>query len=71
MQQVTPVIEQYGLLIVFLNVLLAEGGLPLPAFPILIAATALVTGVRHQVPEIILAGGRRLPDCGRCLVLGR
>jgi membrane protein DedA with SNARE-associated domain/rhodanese-related sulfurtransferase len=56
MQQVTPVIEQYGLIIVFLNVLLAEGGLPLPAFPILIAATALVTEVRHQVPEIILAG---------------
>jgi membrane protein DedA with SNARE-associated domain/rhodanese-related sulfurtransferase len=56
MQQVAPVIEQYGLLVVFLNVLLAEGGVPLPAFPILIAATALVTQGRHLVPEIILAG---------------
>jgi membrane protein DedA with SNARE-associated domain/rhodanese-related sulfurtransferase len=56
MQHVASVIDQYGLLIVFLNVLLAQGGLPLPAFPILMTAAALVTQNRHQVSEIILAG---------------
>jgi membrane protein DedA with SNARE-associated domain len=49
-------VERYGLLVVFLDVLLAEGGLPLPAFPILITAAALVTQSIHQVPQIILAG---------------
>jgi membrane protein DedA with SNARE-associated domain/rhodanese-related sulfurtransferase len=56
MQHVVSVIEQYGLLVVFLNVLLAQSGLPLPAFPILMTAGALVTENRYQVPEIILAG---------------
>jgi membrane protein DedA with SNARE-associated domain/rhodanese-related sulfurtransferase len=56
MQQVASDIARYGLLVVFLNVLLAEGGVPLPAFPILITAAALVTQSRHQVSEIILAG---------------
>src|SRR5712672_3522055 len=56
MQQVASDIERYGLLVVFLNVLLAEGGLPLPAFPILITAAALVTRSYHQVHQIILAG---------------
>jgi membrane protein DedA with SNARE-associated domain len=40
----------------FLNVLLAEGGLPLPAFPILVTMGALVTQGRGQVIEIIFAG---------------
>jgi membrane protein DedA with SNARE-associated domain/rhodanese-related sulfurtransferase len=56
MQQVASDIERYGLLVVFLNVLLAEGGVPLPAFPILMTAAALVAQSRHQVPQIILAG---------------
>jgi membrane protein DedA with SNARE-associated domain/rhodanese-related sulfurtransferase len=56
MQRIISVIEQHGLLIVFLNVLLAQGGAPLPAFPTLMTAAALVTQSRYQVPEIILAG---------------
>ena len=56
MQQVASDIECYGLLVAFLNVLLAEGGLPLPAFPMLMTAAALLTQSRHQVPQIILAG---------------
>jgi len=56
MQQIISVIEQHGLLAVFLNVLLAQGGLPLPAFPTLMAAGALVTQSRYQVHEIILSG---------------
>jgi membrane protein DedA with SNARE-associated domain len=56
MQQIASDMERYGLLVVFLNVLLAEGGLPLPAFPLLIATAALVTQGRQQVLEIILVG---------------
>ncbi len=56
MQHIISIIEQHGLLIVFLNVLLAQGGVPLPAFPTLMTAAALVTQSRYHVPEIILAG---------------
>jgi membrane protein DedA with SNARE-associated domain/rhodanese-related sulfurtransferase len=56
MLQIASDMERYGLLVVFLNVLLAEGGLPLPAFPVLIATAALVTQGRQQVLEIILVG---------------
>jgi membrane protein DedA with SNARE-associated domain/rhodanese-related sulfurtransferase len=56
MQQIASDMERYGLLVVFLNVLLAEGGLPLPAFPILITTAALVTQSRQQALEIILVG---------------
>lgn len=56
MQHIISTIAQHGLLLVFLTVLLAEGGLPLPAFPILMTAAAFVTPDRYQVPEIILAG---------------
>jgi membrane protein DedA with SNARE-associated domain/rhodanese-related sulfurtransferase len=56
MQHIISVIEQHGLLVVFLNVLLAQSGLPLPAFPTLMAAGALVTQSRYQVHEIILSG---------------
>jgi membrane protein DedA with SNARE-associated domain/rhodanese-related sulfurtransferase len=55
MQHVASDIGRYGLLVVFLNVLLAEGGLPLPAFPILMTAAALLTRGRHQILEIIVA----------------
>jgi membrane protein DedA with SNARE-associated domain/rhodanese-related sulfurtransferase len=56
MQHVVSVIEQHGLLVVFLNVLLAQSGLPVPAFPTLMAAAALVAQSRYQVPAIILSG---------------
>jgi membrane protein DedA with SNARE-associated domain/rhodanese-related sulfurtransferase len=56
MQHIISVIEQHGLLIVFLNVLLAQSGLPLPAFPTLMAAAALVAQGRYRVLEIVLAG---------------
>jgi membrane protein DedA with SNARE-associated domain/rhodanese-related sulfurtransferase len=72
MQQVVSDIERYGLLVVFLNVLLAEGGLPLPAFPILITSAALLAQSLNQIPQFILAGvsGSLIADlawywCGR------
>jgi membrane protein DedA with SNARE-associated domain len=56
MQHIISVIEEHGLLVVFVNVLLAQSGLPSPAFPTLMAAGALVTQNRYQVHEIILSG---------------
>ena len=63
-QDLVFLIAQHGLLVVFLNVLLCEGGLPLPAYPTLMTAAALVTQSRYEVPEIILAGvsGSLIPD---------
>ena len=49
-------IEHYGLLIIFLNVLLGEGGLPLPAIPVLMAAGAQLMPGGHGPPRVILAG---------------
>jgi membrane protein DedA with SNARE-associated domain/rhodanese-related sulfurtransferase len=56
MQELASDFERYGLLVVFLNVLLAEGGLPFPAFPVLITAAALLARSRDQIPGIVLAG---------------
>jgi membrane protein DedA with SNARE-associated domain/rhodanese-related sulfurtransferase len=45
MQEMTRLMAQYGLLVVFVGVLLDEGGLPIPCFPILVVAgAATVTG---------------------------
>lgn len=41
MNDMTSLLAQYGLLLVFANVLLAQAGLPLPALPTLIVAGAL------------------------------
>lgn len=41
MNDMTALLAQYGLLLVFANVLLAQAGLPLPALPTLIVAGAL------------------------------
>jgi membrane protein DedA with SNARE-associated domain/rhodanese-related sulfurtransferase len=41
MEKVTLLVERYGVLAVFLNVLLDEGGLPIPSYPLLAVAGAL------------------------------
>jgi membrane protein DedA with SNARE-associated domain/rhodanese-related sulfurtransferase len=56
MQQLASDIERYGPLLVLLAVLLAEGGLPLPALPLLITAGALAAQSPYQALVIILAG---------------
>jgi membrane protein DedA with SNARE-associated domain/rhodanese-related sulfurtransferase len=42
--QIVALITEYGLLLVFLNVLLTQAGLPLPAVPTLVVAGALAAG---------------------------
>ncbi len=56
MQHLIATIEQHGLLIVFLNVLLARGGLPLPIIPTLMAAAALAGQSAYQFAGIVVAG---------------
>ncbi|WP_374356239.1 DedA family protein/thiosulfate sulfurtransferase GlpE [Chitinimonas sp.] len=53
MQQIVPLIQQYGLAFVFLNVLLQQGGLPVPSYPTLILTGALL-GL-HYSPLVLLA----------------
>jgi membrane protein DedA with SNARE-associated domain/rhodanese-related sulfurtransferase len=63
-QDLVSLIEQHGLLVIFLNVLLCQSGLPVPVYPTLMTAAALVTQSRYQIPAIILAGvgGSLIPD---------
>jgi membrane protein DedA with SNARE-associated domain/rhodanese-related sulfurtransferase len=56
MEQISPELARYGLLVVFVNVLLAEGGLPVPALPILVVAGALTTGGADQLVMLMAAG---------------
>jgi len=45
-------LERYGLLVVFINLLLTEGGLPLPAYPTLATAGAMM-GASYDAPELV------------------
>jgi len=56
MQQIASEIERYGLLVVFINVLLAELGIPLPSFPILVVAGALATTASYRPINLVAAG---------------
>jgi len=56
MHEIALLIERYGLVVVFLNMLLDQAGLPLPVYPTLIVAAALNANDGWRVPEIVLAG---------------
>lgn len=43
MHELTELLAQYGLLLVFINVLLTQAGLPVPAIPMLVVAGALAS----------------------------
>lgn len=54
MDQIISLLAQYGLLLVFANVLLAQLGLPLPAVPTLIVAGALVRDGQLSLAPVLL-----------------
>jgi membrane protein DedA with SNARE-associated domain/rhodanese-related sulfurtransferase len=56
MQHVISMLEQHSLLIVFINALLKQAGLPLPVVPTLMTAAALTGQNPYQVSEIVLVG---------------
>jgi len=55
MQHISHLIQQYGLLVVFLNVLLEQSGLPLPSYPILLVAGALTLAGGPATPTLVAA----------------
>lgn len=55
MQLLLSLLEQYGLAFVFLHVLAEQAGLPLPAYPTLIVASALVSKADYTVPQLVIA----------------
>jgi membrane protein DedA with SNARE-associated domain/rhodanese-related sulfurtransferase len=54
MQQIVGIVEQHGLLVLFLSVLIARIGLPFPVIPILMTAGALAGRKPDQLVEIVL-----------------
>lgn len=56
MHEIALLIERYGLVVVFVNMLLDQAGLPLPIYPTLIVAAALNSGGTWRIPEIVVAG---------------
>jgi membrane protein DedA with SNARE-associated domain len=54
MEEMTGLLVQHGLLLVFANVLLAQSGVPLPAVPILIVAGAFVSQGQMALAPLIL-----------------
>ncbi len=53
--QIILLIAQYGVLLVFINVLVAQLGAPLPAFPTLMVAGALVAGGQLSIVHVMFA----------------
>jgi len=52
--QIVALIAEYGLLLVFLNVLVEQAGLPLPAVPTLVVAGALAAGGQLSLSGVLL-----------------
>jgi len=55
MQLLLSLLEQYGLVFVFLHVLSEQAGLPLPAYPTLIVAAALASRADYTVSQLVAA----------------
>jgi len=56
MHHIAVLIEHYGLVVVFLCMLLDQAGLPIPAFPTIMVAAALGAGGRFGLQGILIAG---------------
>ncbi|MGH8698266.1 MAG: VTT domain-containing protein [Burkholderiales bacterium] len=54
MEQMAVLLGQFGLALVFVNVLLAQGGVPLPAIPILVVAGAFVSQGQIALAPLVL-----------------
>jgi membrane protein DedA with SNARE-associated domain/rhodanese-related sulfurtransferase len=56
MDQLIGLIQQHGLWLVFVNVLVEQAGVPVPAYPTLIIAGAYLTGGEYGVVALLLVG---------------
>jgi membrane protein DedA with SNARE-associated domain/rhodanese-related sulfurtransferase len=68
--QLIQAIGQYGLIIVFVNVLLDQIGLPVPAVPTLVVASAFAADGQMPLPSLFLCSviACLIPDCGWYLI---
>jgi len=55
MEEMTGLLAQHGLLLVFANVLLTQSGVPIPAIPVLIVAGAFVADGQIALAPLIVA----------------
>lgn len=53
MSYISELIQQYGLIIVFVNVLLEQLGLPIPAYPTLVIAGALISAEKFSFSVLL------------------
>ena len=54
MSYIAELIQQFGLIIVFVNVFLEQLGLPIPAYPTLVIAGALISPEQFSLPVLLL-----------------
>ena len=66
MRHLAFLLEHYGLALVFLNVLVSQGGAPVPMWPVLLAAGALSIGAGAPLPAVLVAAvaGAIIADLG-------
>jgi membrane protein DedA with SNARE-associated domain/rhodanese-related sulfurtransferase len=64
MRHVAFLLTHFGLVVVFLNVLVSQGGAPVPMWPVLLIAGALSIGAGAPWPEVVIAAmaGAMLAD---------
>lgn len=55
MGEIFALVREYGLAVVFVNLLLAQGGLPVPSYPVLLVAGALSLSGGPALPLVLLA----------------
>lgn len=55
MRHLDSLLEHYGLMVVFLNVLVSQGGAPVPMWPVLLIAGALSITAGAPWPEVLVA----------------
>lgn len=54
MAYIAELIEQFGIIIVFINVLLEQLGLPIPAYPTLVLSGALISPAKFSFPVLLM-----------------
>src|SRR5262245_22308182 len=54
MEAIVQFVQSYGLWVVFFAVLLDQGGLPIPAYPVIIVTAALAVNASEPLPPIVL-----------------
>ncbi len=65
MEEITSLLAQHGLLLVFANVLLTQAGIPVPAVPMLVVAGALAAQGEFGYTALLLTA----PDAGEARLL--